>query len=149
MIYIWVIVQPKSGISLICLLFRCIQKPSNAYEFFPYSHCILKRDARARSFLFPKVKGKSEMSFAFSTLYPYRIIHLLIFIRWLPPANVKMSGGEFLSTYVIVYDWYLLLFSILASALFLLLVCMNLPSPRNLLFEGLYFMSFHSLQALP
>lgn len=60
-----------------------------------------------------------------------------------------MSGGEFLSTYVIVYDWYLLLFSILASALFLLLVCTNLPSPRNLLFGGLYFMFFHSLQALP
>lgn len=37
-----------------------------------------------------------------------------------------MSEGEFLSTHVIVYDWYLLLFSILASALFLLLVCKNL-----------------------
>lgn len=28
-----------------------------------------------------------------------------------------MSKGEFLSTYVIVYDWYLLLFSIFASTL--------------------------------
>lgn len=149
MIYIWVIVQPKPGISLICLLFRCIQKPSNAYGFFPCSDCILERDARARSFLFPKVKGKSEMSFPFSTPYPYRIIHLLILIRWLPPANVKMSGGEFLSTYVIVYDCYLLLFSILASTLFLLLVCKNLSWPRNLLFRELYFMFFHPLQALP
>lgn len=149
MIYIWVIVQPKSGISLICLLFRCIQKPCNADGFFPCRDCSLKRDARARSFLFPKVKGKSEMSFAFSTPYPYRIIHLLIFVRWLLPANEKMSGGEFLSTYVIVYDWYLLLFSILASAFFLLLVCKNLSWPRNLLFRELYFMFFHSLQALP
>jgi len=60
-----------------------------------------------------------------------------------------MSGGEFLSTYVIVYDWYLLLFSILASTLSLLLACENLSRPRNLLLGELYFMFFRSLQALP